>query len=121
MSIKQALTNVAVDSFRDYLKEKLEQVKQLDLDEDGQKDLDQIGELLLQVSKKVKEAVESTNFAQLAAGFEQVVAGANLIGSSFDRTKFADAWAELDPAMQKLGELLQLGVKEMKQLDRPGS
>ncbi len=38
MSLKKHLTNVAVDSVMDYLKEKLEKLKQLDLDADGDRE-----------------------------------------------------------------------------------
>lgn len=114
MSLKKHLTNVAVDSVMDYLKEKLEKLKQLDLDQDGQKDVDQISELLMRVGTKVKDSLESTDFPKLATGLEQIMSGASLIGSSVDREKLGDACTELGTGMKKLGHLMQLGVKEMK-------
>lgn len=115
MSLKRKLTNVAVDSARDYLKEKLEKVKQLDLDEDGKKDVDQISEVLMRVASKVKDSMESTDFPKLASGMEQIMSGVSLIGASVDREKLADACTELGVGMKQLGHLLQLGVQEMKE------
>ncbi len=115
MSLKTKLTNVAVDSARDYLKEKLEKVKQLDLDEDGKKDVDQISEVLMRVASKVKDSMESTDFPKLASGLEQIMSGVSLIGSSVDREKLADACNELGVGMKQLGHLLQLGVQEVKE------
>ena len=118
MFLKKTLTTVAVDSFRDYLKEKLEKLKELDLDQDGRKDVDQVAELLMHVSAKVKDAIESTDFPKLASGFEQIMSGAALIGASVDRVKVADACSELGTGMQKLGGLLQLGIQDLKQKDK---
>jgi hypothetical protein len=118
MSLKQTLTDVAVDSFKDYLKEKLEKLKQLDLDHDGQKDVDQIADLLEHVAAKVKGSIESTDFPKLASGLEQIMSGASLIGGSVDRAKFADACTELGIGLKQLGHLLQLGVQEMKQIEK---
>lgn len=115
MLLKKTLTTVAVDSARDYLQEKLEKLKELDLDHDGQKDVEQISELLMHVSEKVKESIESTDFPKLATGLEQLMEGVRLIGSSVDRKKLADACTDLGTGMQQLGRLLQLGVREMKQ------
>jgi hypothetical protein len=118
MSLKGILTNVAVDSVKDYLKDKLEKLKELDLDKDGQKDVDQIAELIVHVSSKVKESIESTDFAKLASGLEQVMAGATLIGSSVNREKLADACTELGVGLKHLGRMLELGVQDMKQIEK---
>ena len=118
MSLKSTLTSVAVDSVRDYLKEKLEKLKQLDLDGDGRKDVDQITEILMHVSTKVKEALESTDFPKLATGLEQIMSGATLIGASVDREKLGDACTEFGAGMKQLGHLLELGVKDMKQIEK---
>ncbi len=115
MSLKTKLTSIAIDSSRDFLKEKLEAVKQLDLDEDGKKDVDQISELLMRAASKVKDSMESTDFPKLASGLEQIMSGMSLIGSSVDREKLGDACTELGIGMKQLGHLLQLGVHEMKE------
>jgi hypothetical protein len=118
MSLKSTLTSVAVDSVRDYLKEKLEKLKQLDLDGDGRKDVDQITEILIHVAAKVKDSLESTDFPKLATGLEQIMSGATLIGASVDREKLAAACTELGAGMKQLGHLLELGVKDMKQIEK---
>ncbi|MCC7531622.1 MAG: hypothetical protein IT342_24170 [Candidatus Melainabacteria bacterium] len=115
MSLKTKLTSVAVDSARDYLQEKLEKVKQLDLNEDGKKDVDQISELVMRVAAKVKDSMESTDFPKLASGLEQVMSGASTIRSSVDRAKLADACTEIATGMKQLGNFLQLGVHEIKE------
>jgi hypothetical protein len=116
--IKRTLTHLAVDSARDYLREKLAILKQLDLDEDGQKDVDQITGLLTRVGEKAKLALESTNFQQLATGLEQVISGAGLIGASVDREKFSAASAELATTLVEVGKLLQLGLAEVKRYEQ---
>jgi len=118
MSLKRKLTDVAVDSFIDYLKEKIEKLKQLDLDKDGQKDVDQIAGLLTSLSATVKDTVESTDFPKLATGLEQIMSGVNLIGSSIDRQKLAKTCTELGTGMKQIGHLLELGVHEMKQIEK---
>src|SRR5215470_17612289 len=101
MGLKRTLTNVAVDSARDYFLEKLEQIKKLDLDHDGHRDVDQIAAHLIELGKKLNEAVESTDFQKLATGLEQVVAGANLIGSSIDRQKMSAAGLMIPVTLKK--------------------
>jgi hypothetical protein len=118
MLLKKTLTAVAVDSFRDYLNEQLEKLKELDLDHDGRRDVDQVAELLMHLSAKVKDAIESTDFPKLAAGFEQIMSGATMIGASVDRAKLADACTDLGIGMQKLGSLLQLGIEDLKQPEK---
>lgn len=118
MSIKRKLTSVAVDSITDHLKERLEKIKQLDLDGDGQKDVDQIVELLAHLSTTVQDAIDSTDFPKLASGFEQIMSGVSLIGSSADHEKWANTCIELGAGLKQLGHLLQLGVHEMKQNDK---
>jgi hypothetical protein len=118
MFIKKTLTAVAVDSFRDYLKEQLDKIKELDLDKDGQKDVDQIADLLMHLSAKVKDAIESTDFPKLASGLEQIMAGVTLMGASVDRIKLADACSDVGAGMTKLGSLLQLGIRELKQVEK---
>jgi hypothetical protein len=114
MSIKRSLTAVAVDSARDYARERLQQLKKLDLDHDGQKDVDQVVILVNNLAEKVKEAVESTDFQKLATGLEQVIAGATLIGSAVDRDKLRAASKDLVSGLQQLGKFLQLGIQEVK-------
>ena len=114
MSIKRTLTAVAVDSARDYLKERLAEVKKLDLDGDGQKDVDQIAALLTQLAEKVKDSIEATDFQKLASGVEQIVIGAELVGDSIDRQKLGAALEQVGIGIKQLGALLKLGVAEMK-------
>jgi len=117
MSLKRTLTAVAVDSVTEYLKERIELLKQLDLDKDGQKDVDQLKVLIGQMSLKFTAAIESTDFPKLATGLEQIMSGAGLIGASVDREKLGDACTELGAGLQKVGQLLQLGVQELKHKD----
>lgn len=121
MSLKRTLTNVAVDSFRDYLRERLEEVKQLDLDQDGRKDIDQVNELLGKVAERVKESVDATDIPKLAAGLDQIMTGACMIGSSIDREKLSEALTELGGLLSQLGKLAQLGVREVRDRREKGS
>jgi|GEM_PF-1095157 len=89
MLIKKTLTAVAVDSARDYVKERLEDLKKLDLDKDGVKDVDQIMAVVTRVGEKLKDSIESTDFPKLATGVEHVFTGLGLIGESVDRKKLA--------------------------------
>lgn len=114
MSIKRTLTAVAVDSARDYLQEKIKELKKLDLDKDGQKDVDQISALLFRLGERVKDSLESTDFQKLAGGIEQVMNGASLIGESVDRRKLGAALEETGTVMKQIGALLKLGVAEIK-------
>jgi hypothetical protein len=114
MSIKSKLTSVAVDSARDYFIERLNQLKELDLDHDGQKDVEQIKEVLHRLSVKVKDAVEATDFQKLATGLDQIASGATLIGSSLDRQQLRETGAELCTGLKQLGKLMQLGIAEVK-------
>ncbi len=114
MSIKRKLTEVAVDSFTDYLKERFEKLKQLDLDKDGHRDVDQIIEILTRCGNLAKDALSSTDFPRLAAGLDQIFAGSALMRSAVDAKKLGAAGQELVQAMKKLGELAHLGVIELK-------
>jgi hypothetical protein len=117
MSLKRTLTAVAVDSARDYLQEKLHELKQLDLDKDGQKDVDQIAALLTELAERVKASVEATDFQKLASGLDQIISGAALIGDSVDKEKLAAAFSELSLSLRQLGTLLKLGVADLKARD----
>ncbi|HEY9791356.1 MAG TPA: hypothetical protein V6D22_13215 [Candidatus Obscuribacterales bacterium] len=118
MSIKRTLTAVAVDSARDYLLERIEKLKELDLDKDGQRDVDQVAALLNQLAVKVTAAVESTDFQKLATGLEQVITGAGMIGASVDRQKLTAAGEELHSGLRQLGKLLKLGIQEVKRQEK---
>lgn len=118
MSIKRSLTAMAVDSARDYLQEKLDEVKQLDLDQDGRKDVDQVTELLAQLAERVKDSIESTDFPKLASGFEQVMTGFGLISESIDRQKVGAALEDMGTCLRQLGVLVKLGVAEIKNQDK---
>ncbi len=114
MSIKRKVTSIAVDSARDYLRERLNELKQLDLDKDGQKDVDQMAALLTGLSEKVKDCLDSTDFKKLASGLEQIVSGVGLVGASIDPQKLGAASGELTAGLSQLGKLLQLGIQEVK-------
>jgi hypothetical protein len=116
--LKKTLTAVAVDHVRDYLRERLEKLKELDLDQDGQKDVDQVVELLTHVGEKMRVAIEATDFQKLATGLEQVVSGASLIGSSVDKETLGAAVSESMIGMHKIGKLLQLGIAEVKRMEK---
>jgi hypothetical protein len=118
MSIKRTLTNVAVDSARDYLIERVEKLKELDLDKDGVRDVDQIAALVNKLAVKVEAALDSTDFQQLATGLEQVITGAGLIGESIDRQKLAEAGQEMSSGLRQLGKLLKLGIEEVKRREK---
>lgn len=113
--IKKRLTEVAVDSFTDYLKEKIEQIKQLDLDHDGRKDLDQLKEIVGNCGLHVKNALESTDFQKLAAGLDNIMKGANMVATAFDGKLLAQAGEELSKGAQKIGQLAQLAIEEAKE------
>ncbi len=115
--IKKRLTDVAVDSFTDYLKEKFEEIKQLDLDHDGKKDVDQMKEIVESCAQHAKAAVESTDFQKLAAGLDQILSGFNTASTSIDRTALRAAGAELGRGLSKLGQLAQLAIHEAKEND----
>lgn len=112
---RRKLTEVAVDSFTDYLKERFEALKQLDLDKDGQKDVDQIIAIVNRAGLALKDSLDSTDFTQMATGLEQIVNGAQLIKNSFDAVKVQAVAKELKEGCTKLAELGQLGITEMKE------
>ncbi|MDZ4832449.1 MAG: hypothetical protein SGJ27_01485 [Candidatus Melainabacteria bacterium] len=115
MLFRKKLTEVAVDSFTDYLKEKFAMLKELDLDKDGQKDVDQIVAIVNRGGVALKAALDSTDFTKMATGLEQIVAGANMIKSSFDPVKVQAVAKEVEEGTKKLVELSNLGIVEMKQ------
>lgn len=112
--IQRKLTEVAVDAFRDYLKEKLEVLKQLDLDKDGVKDVDQLAEVVARMALHLKEALSTTNFAQIASGIEQIGAGADLVRNSIDQEKISLLSQELSVGLKKVGELSRLSIQYIK-------
>ncbi len=116
---RKKLTEVAVDSFTDYLKERFEKLKELDLDKDGQKDVDQIIVILNKAGVALKDALDSTNFNQMATGLEQIVGGVTLVKTSFDAVKVQAVASEVKEGAAKLMELAQLGVSEMKERREP--
>src|SRR5690606_24623950 len=108
-------TEVAVDSFTEYLQERLEKLKDLDLDKDGRKDVDQIKEILDRCGNSLKDLLDSTDFAKMGSGLEQIIKGTAMIGTSFDRAKVQTVGKDLKIGITKLGELAQLGITEMKE------
>ncbi|HEY9869515.1 MAG TPA: hypothetical protein V6D08_10155 [Candidatus Obscuribacterales bacterium] len=115
MLIRRKLTEVAIDSVTDYLKEKFEKLKLLDLDKDGVRDVDQIIEILTRCGQLAKEAFEMTDFQKLAAGLDQIIGGTQVIRSAVNAEKLAAVGSELTQGLKKLGELAQLGIVEMKE------
>src|SRR5262249_48834012 len=109
MTIKRKLTEVAVDSFTDYLKEKFEKLKTLDLDKDGQRDVDQIVQILTRCGRLTKEALEATDLPAVAGGLEQIVSGTSAIGKAVNAEKLKAAGIELAQAFKKLATLAHLG------------
>ncbi len=112
---KKKLTEVAVDSFTEYLHERLDRLKQLDLDKDGRKDVDQIIEIVHKCGTAVKDLLDTTDFSKMAAGLENIVSGTAMIGTSFDREKVQTVGRELKCGATKLAALAQLGITEMKE------
>lgn len=120
MNIRKTVTALAVDSAKDYVHERLEYLKTLDLDKDGREDVDQVAEHVTQAGEMLKIAMESTDFQQLATGVEQLISGAEMIGSSFDREKVGRAFIELSACFAQVGKLLQLGIAEVKSQGKSG-
>ncbi|MBI1270161.1 hypothetical protein GC174_07000 [bacterium] len=111
---RKKLTEVAVESVTEYLEEKLEYLKTLDLDKDGQKDVDQITEIVKRCGNAVKDVLDTTDFAKMATGLEQIITGTEMIGKSFDPDKVKVFANEFKVGATKLGELTQLGITEVK-------
>jgi hypothetical protein len=112
---RRKLTEVAVDSFTEYLQERFERLKQFDLDQDGRKDVDQIIEILGRLAEKTKDTINSTNFPNIASGLEQVLQGAAMIRNSLDQQKLEELGVELTDATKKLTALGQLSIKYVKE------
>lgn len=113
--IKQKLTEVAVDAFTDYLKERLEWLKQFDLDQDGKKDVDQIIEILARCGHLTKQSIDNTNFSQIAAGLDQIISGVGLIRKSLDQEKLTEMAKEVSQGWQTVGHLAQLSIEYAKE------
>ena len=111
---KKKLTEVAVDSFTEYLEEKLEYLKTLDLDKDGEKDVDQIVEIVKRCGRSAKEVLDTTDFPRMASGLEQIITGTEMIGNSFQPEKLKNFGKDLKEGVTKIGELTQLGIAEVK-------
>lgn len=114
MIIRRKLTEVAVDSFTDYVKERLENLKKLDLDKDGQRDVDQVVEILTRCGHLAKEALAATDLPAVAGGLEQIVTGAAVIGAAVNTEKLEAAGKELGQAFKKLMNLAHLGIVELR-------
>ena len=111
---KKKLTEVAVDSVTEYLEEKLEYLKTLDLDKDGVKDVDQIVEILNRCGQSAKEVLDTTDFSKMASGLEKIINGTEMIGASFEPEKVKSFGLQLKEGVTKIGELTQLGIAEVK-------
>ncbi len=115
MWLKTKLTGMAVDAATSYAKEQLEKLKQLDLDHDGQRDVDHIKAMVSACAVSAKEALASTNFSNIATGWEQTSNGLKLMRASVDGAKWSATGKLLIPTLKKFGQLLELGVKEVKE------
>lgn len=111
---KKKITEVAVDSVTEYLEEKLAYLKTLDLDNDGEKDVDQIIEIVKRCGRSAKTVLDTTDFAQMATGLEQIITGTEMIGRSFEPDKLKSFGKDLKVGVTKIGELTQLGIAEVK-------
>lgn len=112
--IQRKLTEVAVDYFSDFIREKLEVIKQLDLDKDGQKDVDQLAEIVARLALRLKDALAATDFPQIAVGLEQIMNGSQLIRSSIDKESLTILSKELREGLAKVGQLSRLSVQYVK-------
>lgn len=112
---RRKLTEVAVDSFTQYLQDQFEKLKQYDLDQDGVKDVDQVIEILGRCAEKAKDTLDSTNFPNIASGLEQVLKGAAMIRNSIDQEKLSSLGAELTEASAKLTKLGELTIQYVKE------
>jgi hypothetical protein len=115
MQIKRKLTEVAVDSFTEYLQERFDRLKELDLDKDGQKDVDQIIQIIGRCGVSAKAALASTDAANIAAGLEQIINGTTLIQKSFDQESVSFFLKELSSAFSKISQLTQLSIQYVKE------
>jgi hypothetical protein len=111
---KKKLTEVAVDQFTQYLQEKFERLKEFDLDQDGQKDVDQVIELLGRCATKAKATLDTTDFPTIASGLEHVLKGAAMIRNSIDQQQLAEFGEELAIASTKLTKLGHLTIAYVK-------
>jgi len=102
----------------EYLQESFEKLRKFDLDKDGQRDIDQIVEILGSCGAKAKETLASTNAANIATGLEQIIAGATLIRSSFDQDKITALLREVGSAYSKITELTQLSITYVEEHGR---
>lgn len=118
---RKKLTEVAVDSFTDYLQERFEKLKQYDLDKNGERDVDQVIEILGRCARKVKDTVNATDFPAIATGIECVLTGATQIRNSIDREKVGELGIELAAATKKLAEIGQLTLSHVKEQGEKGN
>jgi len=109
------MTEVAVDAFTEYVQEKIEWLRQFDLDEDGEKDIDQVLEILKRIGFTLKDALSSTDIAKIALGLEQIISGATLIGKSVNKEDLRAVGLELSEGLTKIGHLGQLGLEHVKE------
>jgi hypothetical protein len=66
----------------------------------------------------MKESIDHTNFAQIAAGLDQIMNGTSLIRKSVDQEKLSAMSQALSEGWHKLGRLAQLSIQYAK--DNPG-
>lgn len=112
---KRKLTEMAVDNFTEYLQERFEKLKQLDIDQDGRKDVDQVIEILGRCAVKAKATLDTTNFANIAAGLELMFQGSGMIANSLDREKLKELGVELSDATKKLTTLGEVTIRYVKE------
>ena len=78
------------------------------------KDVDQLAEIIARLALRLKEALSTTDFAQIASGLEQISYGADLIRNSIDKEKIAILSKELGDGLTKVGDLSRLSIQHVK-------
>lgn len=113
--LKRKLTEVAVDAFTEYLNEKLSVLKELDLDQDGRKDVDQLAEIVARCGLITKDVLSSTDFSQIGAGLEQIISGTTMIRNALNKEQLTVLTKELSEGATKIGELARLSITYVKE------
>lgn len=111
---KRKLTEVAVDALTEYLNEKIAALKELDLDKDGRKDVEQLSEIIARCGLIIKDVLSTTDFSKIGAGLEQIINGTTMIRSALNKEQLAVLTKELSEGATKIGELAQLSIQYAK-------
>jgi hypothetical protein len=113
--LKRKLTEVAVDAFTEYLNEKLNTLKQLDLDKDGRKDVDQLAEIVGRCGLITKDVLSTTDFSKIGSGLEQIINGTTMIRNALNKEQLSILTRELSEGAAKIGELAKLSIDYAKE------